>query len=103
MPYFSNAWIIFSEGMPSSCPRAHRCITQLVEPPDASMNIMAFSMASMVSICRAVIFLFTSSIIFSPVRTAVLSRSAYTAGIVEVPGRHIPSASVMQLMVFAVP
>ena len=63
---------------------------------------MALSMASGVTICRAVMPRSTSSMIFIPDCFAMRILRASTAWVVAQPGRLNPSASVRQAMVLAV-
>ena len=89
-------------GTPASVAIASRWRTVFVEPPRAMSTRIAFFIASSVTICRGVIPSRTSPTARSPVSRASRSLPASTAGVAAVPGSDIPSASVMQAIVFAV-
>ena len=75
----------------------------LVEPPTDISTRNAFSTDFSVMIWLGRIGRATSSIASLPVISAAASRSACTAGIAAVPGRHIPKDSAIQAIVLAVP
>ena len=81
---------------------AGRCSMELVEQPSAISTVSAFKIASFVMISLGLIFFSKSFITAIPACFASLIRSEYTAGIVPLPRRPIPSASVRQFMEFAV-
>ena len=81
---------------------ASRCSTALVEPPKAMVTAMAFSNASLVRICRAVMPRRSNSTTAMPLLRAYPSRRRSTAGGAADPGRLMPSASAALAMVFAV-
>ena len=74
----------------------------MVEPPKAITTAIAFSNASLVRICRAVIPFRSSSTAAIPDRRAYPSRRRSTAGGAADPGSDMPSASAALAMVFAV-
>ena len=74
----------------------------LVEQPRAMSTASALRKALLVMMSRGRIFFSTSSIIFMPVCLASLSRADHTAGMVPLPRRAIPMASVRQFMELAV-
>ncbi len=88
--------------MPASLAIAGRCRTELVEHPSAISTASAFSNAFSVNMSEGFIPFSTSSITFMPACFASLILSAYTAGIVPLPGNPMPSTSVRQFMEFAV-
>ena len=69
---------------------ASRCSTALVEPPNAMVTAMAFSNASLVRICRAVMPRRSSSTAAMPLRRAKPSRRRSTAGGAADPGSDMP-------------
>ena len=73
-----------------------------MDPPSAMSTRIAFRIASSVTICRGVTPSRASSTARSPVSRASRSLFASTAGVAAVPGRDMPSASVIQAIVFAV-
>src|SRR3954469_22861391 len=81
---------------------ASRCRTAFVEPPRAITTAMAFSNASRVMICRAVMPRRNSPTTAWPDRCAKPSRRRSTAGGAAEPGRGMPRASPTAAMVFAV-
>src|SRR4051812_40726623 len=89
--------------MPSRPAMAVRCTMALVEPPTAISTRMAFSTDFSVMTWRGVMRLSISCTAALPVSSAATSRSACTAGIAAVPGSDMPSASVRQAIVEAVP
>ena len=91
-----------SSGTPASCAIASRCSTALVDPPKAITTAMAFSNASRVRICRAVIPFSSMPTTASPDARAIPSRRRSTAGGLAEPGSAMPSASAAHAMVFAV-
>ena len=82
---------------------AVRCITALVEPLMAMQALMALRMLPSVMTFRAVISFSTSSMIFTPVSSAFIIRTAEVAGAVPPSGRVMPRASASAHMVLAVP
>ena len=74
----------------------------MVEPPSAITTVIAFSNASRVRICRAVIPWRSISTTASPERCAKPSRRRSTAGGAADPGSDRPSASPTAAIVFAV-
>ena len=74
----------------------------LVELPRAISTLIAFSKAFGLAISLGLIFFSSNSITLIPVFLASLRRPAETAGIVPLPGKANPSASVRQFMEFAV-
>jgi hypothetical protein len=78
-------------------------ITPFVDPPMASSTRSAFSNAFAVRIWSGVMRFFAMSTATAPVRSAIRTRSAVTAGAEAPPGTIIPSASVTHAMVLAVP
>ena len=87
---------------PASCAIAGRCSMEFVEQPSAISTVRAFKNASFVMMSRGLISLRTSSIICIPACFASWIRAEYTAGIVPLPFKPMPSASVRQFMEFAV-
>ncbi len=81
---------------------ARRCSTALVEPPKAMTTAMAFSNASLVMICRAVIPCRSSPMTASPDLRAKPSRRRSVAGGAAEPGMDMPMASATDAMVLAV-
>ncbi len=81
---------------------ASRCSTALVEPPSAITTAMAFSNASRVRICRAVMPARSMPTTASPERCANPSRRRSTAGGAAEPGSDMPSASPTAAIVLAV-
>ena len=88
--------------MPHSLAIAGRCSTELVEQPSAMSMRRPFSKAFSVMMSSG--FKSASSIFIrcSPLSLAKRMRSAMTAGIVPLPLRAMPRASVKQFMLFAV-
>ena len=82
---------------------AVRCMTALVEPLMARHALMALRMEPLVMIFRAVICFSTSSMIFTPVSSAIIIRTAEVAGARPPSGRVMPKASARAHMVLAVP
>ena len=74
----------------------------LVEQPSAMSTVSALWKAASVIISRGRTFFATSSMIFMPVSLASRSRAEYTAGMVPLPRRAMPMASVRQFMELAV-
>ncbi|KAF5054367.1 hypothetical protein DSECCO2_388900 [anaerobic digester metagenome] len=91
-----------SSGTPASVAIAIRWRTVLVDPPRAMSTRTAFRSDGRVTIWRGVTCSRTRSTTRSPVSRASRSLPASTAGVAAVPGSDIPSASVMQAIVFAV-
>lgn len=81
---------------------ASRCSTALVEPPNAITTAIAFSNASRVMICRAVMPLRSISTTAWPERRANPSRRRSVAGGAALPGNDMPRASAALAIVFAV-
>ena len=81
---------------------AGRCSMELVEQPSAISTVSAFKTASFVMISRGLIFCCKSAITAMPACFASLMRSEYTAGMVPLPARPMPRASVRQFMELAV-
>ena len=81
---------------------ASRCSTALVEPPKAMTMAIAFSNASFVMICRAVMPLRSSPTTASPDLRAKASRRRSVAGGAAEPGSDIPMASATAAIVLAV-
>ncbi len=75
----------------------------LVDPPIAMPTRTAFRIPAPLMILRAVIPRSRSFMTAWPESCAARSRPAITAGMVEVPGRHMPIASATAPMVLAVP
>jgi len=73
-----------------------------VEQPRAMSTAMALAKAFGVAMSRGRIFFLSSSMTFMPACLASLMRSANTAGMVPLPGRPRPRASVRQFMELAV-
>ena len=74
----------------------------LVEQPKAMSTVSALWNAASVMTSRGRMFFSTSSIIFMPVCLARRSRADQTAGMVPLPRRAMPMASVRQFMELAV-
>ena len=91
-----------SSGTPASQAMASRCSTALVDPPNAITTAIAFSNASRVRICRAVMPLSSSPTTASPDARAMPSRRRSTAGGLAEPGSAMPSASAALAIVLAV-
>ena len=91
-----------SSGTSASLAMASRCRTALVLPPKAMTTAMAFSNASRVRICRAVMPFSSMATTASPERLAKPSRRRSTAGGAALPSRLRPSASPTLAMVLAV-
>ncbi len=89
--------------MPHSFAMAVKCKTVFELPPIPISTVIAFSNALSVKISRGQIFF---SIIFIKTFAARLAKMKrcplYAAGIVPLPGRAIPRASLKQFMVLAV-
>ena len=81
---------------------ASRCSTALVEPPTADVRAMAFSNACLVMIWRGVIPSSSIRTTAAPAALASPWRRASIAGGDAVPGRLIPIASPIELIVLAV-
>ena len=88
---------------PSRPAIAMRWITALVEPPMAWSVRIAFSNASRVMMSEGRVPAATRSMIWDPARSATWRRRESTAGIAALPLGAMPSASVMQAIVDAVP
>ena len=82
---------------------ATRWMTALVEPPIAWRVRIAFSNASRVMMSEGRVPAATRSMIWAPARSATCRRRESTAGIAALPAGAIPSASVRQAIVDAVP
>ena len=91
-----------SSATPASQAIASRCSTAFVDPPNAITTAIAFSNASRVMICRAVIPLAIIPMTASPDARAMPSRRRSTAGGLAEPGSAMPSASAALAMVLAV-
>ena len=89
--------------MPSCFASAMRWMTAFVEPPIAIRTLIALLIASSVMMSRGRMFFASSSTTFAPDSSALRASMKCGAGVVAAPGRHIPSASVMHCIVFAVP
>ena len=74
----------------------------LVEQPRAMSTVSALWKAAAVMISRGRMFFFTSSMICIPVSLASRSRAERGAGMVPLPLRAMPMASVRQFMELAV-
>ena len=97
----SLAMSMFSS-MPASWAMAGRCSMLFVLQPMAMSIVRALWKASAVMISRGRIFFRTSSMICMPACFARRMRSEYTAGMVPLPGRPMPSTSVRQFIELAV-
>src|SRR5665213_4590514 len=75
----------------------------LVEPPMAELTRMALMKASLVRMSEGLRSAATISTMARPVRYAHSARSRCGAGIAAEPGSDMPSASVSEFMVLAVP
>ena len=82
---------------------AVRWMMPLVEPPMASSTRSAFSNASALRMRSGVSCEFAIATAVAPLRSAMRMRSAVTAGGDAPPGSIMPSPSVTQAMVLAVP
>ena len=91
-----------SSGTSASCAIASRCSTALVDPPKAITTAIAFSNASRVRICRAVMPFSIMVTTASPEARAIPSRRRSTAGGRAEPGSAMPSASAALAIVLAV-
>ncbi|CAB4688124.1 unannotated protein [freshwater metagenome] len=91
-----------SSATPASFAMASRCNTALVEPPSALVTAMAFSNAFLVMIWRGVMPRRSMLTTASPASTASSSRRRSTAGGDALPGRLMPIASAIELIVLAV-
>ena len=87
---------------PASFAKAVRCSTVFVEQPNAISMVSAFLKAFSVMIFFGVIFFSRRLMICIPASLARRIRAAITAGIVPLPGRPIPIASVRQFIELAV-
>ena len=87
---------------PASWATAGRCSAVLVEQPSAMSRARAFIKARSVKMERGRMFFFSTSKISIPLRFARCSRPAITAGMVPLPGRASPRASVTQFIELAV-
>ncbi len=87
---------------PASLAIAGRCNTVFVEPPSAISTATAFSKAAAVIMSRGQRLAASSAITCIPARFANRNRAAVIAGIVPLPGKPMPRASVRQFIVFAV-
>ena len=74
----------------------------MVEQPRAISTVSALWKAAGVMMSRGLMSLFTSSMICMPACLARRSRADQTAGMVPLPRRPIPMASVRQFMELAV-
>ena len=74
----------------------------LVEQPRAISTVSALWKAAGVMMSRGRIFFFTSSMICMPACLASRRRADHTAGMVPLPRRAMPMASVRQFMELAV-
>ena len=78
-------------------------MTAFVPPPSAISSVIALSSEAAVRIRAGVSPSRASATARVPVCSAARVRAASTAGIVAVPGRHMPSASTRAVIVDAVP
>ena len=92
-----------SSSTPASYAIANKCKTAFVEPPIAELTLIAFNMASFVTMSFIHILFFTRFITALPLSNAILCLLLYTAGIAALPGKEIPMTSAKQHIVFAVP
>ena len=88
--------------MPASLAIAGRCRAVFVEPPKAMSTVIAFLKALSFMICLGVSCALTRATMAFPEVFASLIRSAWTAGMVPLPGSAIPKASLRQFIEFAV-
>ena len=91
-----------SKSKPTSCAIAGRCSILFVEHPSAISTVNAFKIASFVIISLGRISFLYISMTAIPACFARRILSEYTAGIVPLPCKPIPRASVKQFMEFAV-
>ena len=98
----SGKLVLASSVKPASCAMAGRCSAVLVEQPSAISNASAFINAFSVRMVWGRISLLKTSSARIPVFFASRILSAMTAGIVPLPGKASPSASVTQFMELAV-
>ena len=87
---------------PISRASAKRCSTLLDEAPMALSTATALRRALGVMMSRGRRPFSTARITAAPVSFASISRREYTMGMVPLPGRAMPSASVRQLRLLAV-
>ena len=88
--------------MPASWAMAGRCSIVFVEQPSAISTVSALWNAAGVIISLGRIFLRISSMTCIPACLASRSRADSAPGIVPLPGRAMPMASVRQFIEFAV-
>ena len=86
----------------ASCAMAGRCSMVFVEHPRAMSTVSALWNAAAVMMSLGFMSASTSFMIFMPVSLAKRILAEYGAGMVPLPGRAIPMASVRQFMEFAV-
>ena len=91
-----------SSSMPHSWAMAGRWSMVFVEQPRAMSTVSALWKAAGVMMSRGRMFFATSSMICIPACLARRSRADHTAGMVPLPRRPIPMASVRQFMELAV-
>ena len=91
-----------SISMPHSWAMAGRCSMELVEQPRAMSTVRAFRKASRLIISRGRMSFFSISITAMPACLASSTRAEYTAGMVPLPRRPMPSTSVRQFIELAV-
>ena len=91
-----------SSSTPASLAIANRWSTALVEPPTAEVSAIAFSNAALVMIWRGVIPNSSIRTTAAPAALASGWRRASMAGGDAEPGRLMPSASPIELIVLAV-
>ena len=82
---------------------ASRCTIALVEPPTASISVMALSKASAVSTCDGRTPSAAKPTARAPTSSATCMRRESIAGTAAAPGRVMPSPSTMVAIVDAVP
>ena len=87
---------------PASLAIASRCSTAFVEPPSADVRAMAFSNAGLVMIMRGVMPASSMRTTAAPAARASAWRRGSMAGGDAEPGRLMPSASPIELIVLAV-
>ena len=95
-------WLRLLTGKPTVYD-VHEANPDFILPPIAALTRMAFSIPFALIIARAVRPCLSSSTICRPDACAARRRSACVAGMVALPGRHMPIASATQHMVLAVP
>ena len=89
--------------MPTCRAIAFRCIGALVDPPIAELTRIAFRKAARVRMSDGLRSARTISTMRRPVSHAACWRSRCGAGIAADPGSDMPSASVNEFIVVAVP